>query len=163
MNDTEATLGHHFFQIPQAEIAGQIPTDAQQHHRTVEMTAFEDRAAPRKPSRPVPQSRNRIICDRTANTAATLDGGPSASDVFTPGRDRPEGHGVAPGVHAVRRWRASPGETGLRKRAPAAHVTDVTSTAPPSGSVMGCRSLVISLCQPEWDPVRRRDEQRRRF
>jgi len=114
MIDAEAALGHHFFQIPQAEIAGQIPTDAQQHHRTVEMTAFEDRAAPRKPSRPVPQSRNRIICDRTANTAATLDGGPSASDVFTPGRDQPEG--VAPGVHAVRRCaprRASGQEGGI--------------------------------------------------
>src|SRR6516165_9681778 len=112
------------------------------------MTAFEHRNARRKPSRPVPQSRNRIICDRTANTAATLDGGPWASDVFTPGRDRPEGHGVAPGVHAVRRWRASPGETGLRKRAPAAHVTDVTSTAPPSGwswAAAALSSLYASL------------------
>ena len=109
MIDAEAALGHHFFQIPQAEIAGQIPTDAQQHHRTVEMTAFEDRAAPRKPSRPVRQSRNGIICDRTANTVATLDGGPSASDVFTPGRDRPEGHGSGAGGSRSAALRASPG------------------------------------------------------
>ena len=41
MIGAEATLGHHFFQIPQAEIVGQMPTDAQQDHRTVEMTAFK--------------------------------------------------------------------------------------------------------------------------
>ena len=43
MIDAEATLGHHFFffQIPQGEIVGQMPTDAQQDHRTVEMTAFK--------------------------------------------------------------------------------------------------------------------------
>ena len=35
----------HFFQIAQAEIGGQIPADTQQDHRTVEMTAFENRNA----------------------------------------------------------------------------------------------------------------------
>ena len=45
MIDAEATLGHHFFQIAQAEIVGQIPEDTQQDHRTVEMTAFEHRNA----------------------------------------------------------------------------------------------------------------------
>jgi len=45
MIDAEPTLGHHFFQISQAEFVGQIPADTQQDHRTVEMTAFEHRNA----------------------------------------------------------------------------------------------------------------------
>jgi len=40
MIDAEATLGHYFFQIAQAEMVGQIPADTQQDHRTVEMTAL---------------------------------------------------------------------------------------------------------------------------
>lgn len=39
MVDADAALGHHLFQIAQAEIVGQVSAYAQQDHRTVKMTA----------------------------------------------------------------------------------------------------------------------------
>lgn len=41
MVDMDAALGHHLFNIAQAEIVGQVLSNAQQEHRTVEITAFE--------------------------------------------------------------------------------------------------------------------------
>jgi hypothetical protein len=37
----DAALGHHFFQISEAEAVGQILPHAQQDHRAIEVTAFE--------------------------------------------------------------------------------------------------------------------------
>lgn len=39
MIDVNAAFCHHLFQITQAQIVGQVPADAQQDHRTVEMAA----------------------------------------------------------------------------------------------------------------------------
>ena len=44
----DAALIHHLLKIPQAEIASQIPTDAQQDHRTIKMTAFEHYVPPER-------------------------------------------------------------------------------------------------------------------
>src|SRR5690606_11870148 len=44
----DAALIHHLLKIPQAEIVSQIPPDAQQDHRAIEMTAFEHQAPPER-------------------------------------------------------------------------------------------------------------------
>ncbi len=41
MIDKDAALGHHLFHIPQAQAVSQIPSDAQQDHRAIEMPAPE--------------------------------------------------------------------------------------------------------------------------
>src|SRR5215212_6446840 len=46
MINLDASFGHHLFQIPQAQAIGQIPADAEQDHRAIEMTAFEHHASP---------------------------------------------------------------------------------------------------------------------
>lgn len=43
MIDADAALGHHFLEVSQAQIVGQIPTNAQQDDRLVEMAALEHR------------------------------------------------------------------------------------------------------------------------
>src|SRR5690606_33779098 len=44
----DAALIHHLLKIPQAEIVSQIPPDAQQDHRAIEITAFEHQAPPER-------------------------------------------------------------------------------------------------------------------
>ena len=39
--DGDAPLGHHFFQVPQAEIVGQVPADAEQDHGSIKMPALK--------------------------------------------------------------------------------------------------------------------------
>jgi hypothetical protein len=39
--DSDAALGHHLFEISQAQAVSEIPPHAQQDHRTIKMTAFE--------------------------------------------------------------------------------------------------------------------------
>lgn len=61
MVDADAALSHHLLQIPQAQTIGQIPANAQQDHRSVEMSAFEHAAIFIKrrcphASRPLPKS-----------------------------------------------------------------------------------------------------------
>jgi hypothetical protein len=46
MVDGDASLGHHLLQIPQAEIIGQIPPDAQQDHGLIELPTLEHLASP---------------------------------------------------------------------------------------------------------------------
>ena len=46
MVDRDAALGHHLLKIPQAEIVGQIPPDAEQDHGLVELAALEHLASP---------------------------------------------------------------------------------------------------------------------
>jgi hypothetical protein len=41
MIDRDTTLGHHLFQVPEAEIVSQIPADTEQDHGSIKMTAFE--------------------------------------------------------------------------------------------------------------------------
>jgi hypothetical protein len=41
--DRDAALGHHLFQIAQAQIVSEIPPDAQQDHRAIKMTTLEHR------------------------------------------------------------------------------------------------------------------------
>jgi hypothetical protein len=41
MIDSDAALGHHLFQVPQTEIVGQVPADAEQDHGSIKMPAFE--------------------------------------------------------------------------------------------------------------------------
>ena len=41
MIDGDAALGHHLLKIPQAEIVGQIPADAEQDHGSIKMPALE--------------------------------------------------------------------------------------------------------------------------
>ncbi|MER8563185.1 hypothetical protein, partial [Mesorhizobium sp. M1204] len=43
-----AALGHHLFQIAQAEIVGKIPANAQQDHGSIKMAAFEHDKLPEK-------------------------------------------------------------------------------------------------------------------
>jgi len=38
--DAQAALGHHLFQIAQAEIVGQVPANTQHDHRLIEMAAL---------------------------------------------------------------------------------------------------------------------------
>ena len=40
MIDADATLGHHFFQVAQAQPIGQVPADAKQDDRLIEMAAL---------------------------------------------------------------------------------------------------------------------------
>ncbi|GAC1045409.1 hypothetical protein thsrh120_54140 [Rhizobium sp. No.120] len=51
MIDAHAALGHHLFQITQAEILGKIPANAQQDHGSIKMAAFEHVKLPRKRSK----------------------------------------------------------------------------------------------------------------
>jgi hypothetical protein len=44
--DGDAVLSHHFFKISQAQVIDQVPPDAQQDHRVIEMTTFEQHAPP---------------------------------------------------------------------------------------------------------------------
>jgi hypothetical protein len=44
--DRDAALGHHLFQVPEAQIVGQIPADTQKDHRAVEIAAFEHQKPP---------------------------------------------------------------------------------------------------------------------
>ncbi len=37
-----APLGHHLFQVPQAQAVSEVPPDAQQDHRAIDVTAFEN-------------------------------------------------------------------------------------------------------------------------
>ena len=46
MVDGDAALGHHLFKVSEAQIIGQVPLDAQQDHRAIEMAAFEHRTPP---------------------------------------------------------------------------------------------------------------------
>jgi hypothetical protein len=41
MIDRDTTLGHHLFQVPEAEIVSQILADTEQDHGSIKMTAFE--------------------------------------------------------------------------------------------------------------------------
>jgi hypothetical protein len=41
MVNGDAALGHHLFQISEAEVASQIPPDAEQDYRTIKMPALE--------------------------------------------------------------------------------------------------------------------------
>ncbi|MCC2654874.1 MAG: ltrA, partial [Microvirga sp.] len=38
----DAALRHHLLEISQAQVIGQVPADAQQDHRAIEVAAFED-------------------------------------------------------------------------------------------------------------------------
>jgi hypothetical protein len=44
--ERDAPLSHHLLEVSQTEIIGEIPSDAEQDHRTIEMTAFEHYAPP---------------------------------------------------------------------------------------------------------------------
>jgi hypothetical protein len=39
--DRDPSLSHHLLQVPEAEIIGQIPADAEQDHRSIKMPALE--------------------------------------------------------------------------------------------------------------------------
>ncbi len=41
MVDRDAALRHHLLQISEAQIVSQIPTNAEQDHRSIKMSAFE--------------------------------------------------------------------------------------------------------------------------
>jgi hypothetical protein len=41
MIDGDAMLGHHLFEVPEAETVGQIPAHAQQDHRPIKMPTLE--------------------------------------------------------------------------------------------------------------------------
>lgn len=57
-------LGHHLFQITQAEIVCQIPPYAQQDYRSVEVTAIEHRRAPEMEKPLCFEQCYREVCDR---------------------------------------------------------------------------------------------------
>ncbi|MER9204209.1 hypothetical protein NKH74_35075, partial [Mesorhizobium sp. M0933] len=48
MVDVNAALGHHLFQIAQAEVVGKISANAQQDHGSIKMAAFEHDKLPEK-------------------------------------------------------------------------------------------------------------------
>jgi hypothetical protein len=39
--NSDAALSHHLFQIAQTQSVGQIPSDAEQNHRSIKSPAFE--------------------------------------------------------------------------------------------------------------------------
>jgi hypothetical protein len=39
--DRDAALGHHLFQVPQAQLISQVPPDTEQDHRPVKMPALK--------------------------------------------------------------------------------------------------------------------------
>jgi hypothetical protein len=39
--DSDAALGHHLLQVPQAQIVGQVPPDAEQDHGSIKMPALK--------------------------------------------------------------------------------------------------------------------------
>jgi hypothetical protein len=46
MVDGDAALSHHLFKVSEAQVIGQVPPDAQQDHRAIEMAAFEHHKPP---------------------------------------------------------------------------------------------------------------------
>jgi hypothetical protein len=47
MINADAALGHHFFEIPQAQSVGEIPAHAQKDNRTIKMAATEHPESPK--------------------------------------------------------------------------------------------------------------------
>ena len=39
--DRDAALGHHLFQVPEAQIVGEIPADTEQDYRSIKMPALK--------------------------------------------------------------------------------------------------------------------------
>jgi hypothetical protein len=46
MVDGDASLGHHLLKVPETEIIGQVPPDADQDDRAIKMPALEQLASP---------------------------------------------------------------------------------------------------------------------
>jgi hypothetical protein len=44
--DRDTAFGHHLFQVPEAQAVSEIPPDAQQNYRAVEIAAFEHHKPP---------------------------------------------------------------------------------------------------------------------
>src|SRR3712207_9316212 len=57
MVDGDAPLGHHLFQIPEAEIVGEIPPHAEQDHRAIKMPALRSEEHTSEL-----QSRQYLVC-----------------------------------------------------------------------------------------------------
>jgi hypothetical protein len=46
MVDGDASLGHHLLKVPETEIIGQVPPDADQEDRAIKLPALEQLASP---------------------------------------------------------------------------------------------------------------------
>src|ERR1700681_2856412 len=65
MGQNESALGHHFDQIPEAEIVAQIPAYAQDDHLTIEMPPCKQLLkAVQLPHHPSSDSRKTTVSDR---------------------------------------------------------------------------------------------------
>jgi hypothetical protein len=62
--DRDAALGHHILQVPQAEIVCQVPANAEQNHRSIEMPALEHCVLPHCGLDAVVEILKQTVCDK---------------------------------------------------------------------------------------------------
>ena len=59
----DAALGHHLFQISEAEVVSQVPPNAEQDNRLIKMPALEHAALHFCTERPVAETLQQMVCD----------------------------------------------------------------------------------------------------
>lgn len=64
--DADATLGHHFPKIAQAQPIGKVPANAKQNDGSIEMAPLEHLKPPKISEGHCQTTRNQRVCNRTS-------------------------------------------------------------------------------------------------